>query len=137
MNTFHIHKAAGILIKDKKLLVEKSDNKDFFVAPGGSIEDGETPIEALIRELKEEFDINVLVDDLEEFGIFTANAAGQENKVVKMETFIVKKWDKEPTPHAEVREILWVTSDLPKDIEVGSIFQHEVIPRLKSENLID
>jgi len=33
-----IHKAAGILIKDRKLLVEKSHNKQIFIAPGGSIE---------------------------------------------------------------------------------------------------
>lgn len=53
----HIHKAAGILIKDKKLLVEKSKNKEFFIAPGGKIEAGETPEHALVRELDEEFGI--------------------------------------------------------------------------------
>ena len=54
-----------------------------------------------------------------------------------MNVFVVKKWEGEPSPHAEVREILWVTSNLPKDIKVGSIFEHEVIPRLKEQNLID
>lgn len=132
-----IYKAAGILIKDKKLLIEKSENKDFFIAPGGSIEEGETPKKALIRELYEEFGIHVIEDNLEEFGHFDAKAAGQEEKVVHMNCFIVKKWVGEPSPHAEVREILWVTSDLPNNIKVGSIFEHEVIPRLKSQGLID
>jgi mutator protein MutT len=132
-----IYKAAGIIIKNRKLLVEKSENKEFFIAPGGTIEVGETPEQALVRELWEEFEIKVKEGDFEEFGHFDAKAAGQEEKIVHMNVFIVKKWEGEPSPHAEVREILWVTSDLPKDIKVGSIFEHEVIPRLKEQNLID
>jgi len=134
---YQIHKAAGILIKDRRLLIEKSEDKEFFIAPGGSIEEGETPKQALVRELKEEFDITVKEIDFEEFGTFRANAAGQGDKIVQMEVFTVKKWVGEPSPHAEVREILWVTSNLPKNIKVGSIFEHEVIPKLKAMNLID
>ncbi len=40
---YDIHKAAGIIIRDKKLLVERSKGKEFFIAPGGTIEEGETP----------------------------------------------------------------------------------------------
>ncbi len=134
---YQIHKAAGILIKDRKLLIEKSESKEFFIAPGGSIEKDETSKQALVRELKEEFDIIVEEFDFEGFGSFRANAAGQEDKIVQMEVFLVKKWIGEPSPHAEVREILWVTSNLLKNIKVGSIFEHEVIPRLKAKNLID
>lgn len=134
---FQIHKAAGILIRDKKLLVEKSVDKEFFIAPGGSIEQGETVKQALVRELLEEFKIIVDEDNLTEFGVFTAKAAGQEDKLVKMEVYLVKEWEGEPTPDHEVEKIMWVTSDLPKDIKVGSIFEHEVIPRLKQQGLID
>ena len=132
-----IYKAAGIIIKNRKLLIEKSENKEFFIAPGGTIEEGETPEQALVRELWEEFEIKIKESDIEEFGHFDAKAAGQEDKIVHMNVFVVKKWEGEPSPHAEVREILLVTSDLPKDIKVGSIFEHEVIPRLKEQNLID
>ena len=134
---FHIHKAPGILIRDRKLLVEKSYGKEFFIAPGGSIEAGETPEHALTRELKEEFGILVNEIDLEEFGSFKDKAAGQEEKIVFMETFIVKKWQGEPSPNSEVEKILWITSNVPKDIKVGSIFEHQVIPRMKELNLID
>ena len=41
------------------------------------------------------------------------------------------------TPDNEVEEIRWITSDIPSDINVGSIFAHEVIPRLKQQDLID
>ncbi len=132
-----IYKAAGIIIKDRKLLIEKSENKEFFIAPGGTIEEGETPKQALVRELWEEFEIKVNESDFEEFGLFDAKAAGQEEKIVHMHVYVVNKWEGEPSPHAEVKEILWVNSEIPKNIKVGSIFEHEVIPRLKEQNLID
>ena len=132
-----IHKAGGILIQDRKFLVEKSKNKEFYIAPGGSIEAGETPQQALVRELKEEFQISVNENDLEEFGTFFAQAAGQESKSLQMDVFFVKKWNGTPTPDNEVEKILWISSDLPKDIKVGSIFEHEVLPKLREMNLID
>lgn len=79
---YHIHNAAGILIKNKKLLVERSIDKDYYIAPGGSVEKGESVKQALIRELLEEFRIKVYDNDLEEFGTFTAQAEGQENKII-------------------------------------------------------
>ena len=59
MKKYDIHKVGGIIIKERKLLVEKSIDKEFFIAPGGSIEHGETPTQALVRELFEEFKIFV------------------------------------------------------------------------------
>ncbi len=133
----HIYKAAGIVIQDRKLLVERSKGKEFFIAPGGSIEEGETEKQACVRELKEEFDIEVAEEDLEEFGRFEAAAAGQEDRIVHMAAFTVRRWLGEPTPRSEVEEIAWVTSANEQNLPLGSIFEHEVIPRLKSQNLID
>lgn len=134
--TSDIHKAGGIIIKDRRLLVERSKGKESFIAPGGSIEPGETAAEALIRELREEFQIRVDAEDLEEFDSFSAPAAGQEHRNVTMDIFIVKKWKGEPKPDSEVEKIRWITSQ-PEGIKVGSIFEHEVLPRLKAQDLID
>src|SRR3989344_3020393 len=88
----NIHKSAGIIIKNRKLLVEKDFDKEFFISPGGKLEDGETSEQALIRELNEEFKIDVLENDLEHFGHFDAPASGQEERTVHMDVFIVKKF---------------------------------------------
>jgi 8-oxo-dGTP diphosphatase len=136
-NTIDIHKAAGILIRGRKLLVERSKGKEFFIAPGGSIEDGETAEEAVIRELMEEFQVTVLPQDLSVFGTFRAAAAGQEEKIVEMQVFNVARWQGEPTADNEVEEIRWITSKPEAGIKIGSIFEHEVIPRLKAADLID
>ena len=132
-----IHKAAGIIIRDKKLLVERSKGKEFFISPGGSIEEGETPQQALIRELMEEFQITVTEEDLEKFNTFSAPAAGNESRQVIMDVFMVKNFQGEPTPDNEVEEIAWITSNIPAGMKVGSIFEHNVIPALKEQGLID
>ncbi len=132
---FNIHKAAGIIIRDKKLLVERSTNKDFFISPGGSIEEGETAKEALVRELMEEFQIDVKKEDLEEFGTFYADAAGRPGEALRMDVFVVSDYNGEPTPNNEVEEIDWITSNFG-DKSVGSIFAKDVIPMLKGQGLI-
>jgi len=132
-----IYKAAGILIKDKKLLVEKSFNKDFYIAPGGSIEDGETGEQALVRELEEEFGIHTKESDFEWFDEFSARAAGNEDKAVHMKVWIVHDWQGEPAPNSEVELIAWVTSANQQGLKLGSIFEKDVIPKLKEMNLID
>lgn len=132
-----IHKAAGIIIRDRKLLVEKSRNKEFFISPGGSIENGETAKQALARELMEEFQITVEESNMEAFGTFSAAAAGNESKMVVMEVFMIKAFQGEPTPDNEVEKIAWINSSIPQGMKVGSIFEHHIIPLLKERDLID
>lgn len=132
-----IRKAAGIIIRNRKLLVERSKNKEFFISPGGSIENGETPKQALIRELMEEFQIKVNESDLEEFNTFTAPAAGDESRKVIMNVFTVNNFIGEPAPDHEVEEIAWINSNIPSGMKVGSIFEHHVIPTLKEQGFID
>jgi len=49
-------RAVSIVIRNDKILMEKVHyfGRTFYTVPGGGIEDGETPEEAAIRELKEE-----------------------------------------------------------------------------------
>ena len=132
-----IHKAAGVLIQDRKFLITRTAGKTFFIAPGGKVEPGETPEGALIRELKEELGIDVDSAHLVLLGTFFAPAAGRENEYLQMDVFLVKAWEGVLAPASEVEEIRWISSEVPADIELGSIFHHDVLPLLKAQNLID
>jgi len=132
-----IHKAAGIIIQDRKLLFTRAADMDFFIDPGGKIEPGETAQQALVRELKEELNIDVVEADLEVFGDYTAEAAGKAGKTVHMQAFIVKKWQGTITASSEIEELRWLTSDIPEGIQVGSIFGGQVLPALKQQDLVD
>ena len=136
-NKIDIHKAGGVLLKDRKFLTTRSKGKDFFIAPGGKVEEGETVEGALTRELNEELGINVREVALKKLGIFFAQAAGQPDKQVKMEVFIVTNWDGDVKPCAEVEELMWIDSSSLPSIKLGSIFEHDVLPWLKDADLID
>lgn len=132
-----IHKVGGILIRDRKLLVCRSRGKNFFVAPGGKVEAGETVQEALIRELYEELAIDVSKEQLSPFGIFYAAAQGERAKALRMDVFWVSSWKGEPTPSGEIDEMLWTSSHPDPTVTIGSVFAHDVIPRLLSQGVMD
>ena len=61
-----IHVAAAIICNDDKIFAAQrgyGEWKDFWEFPGGKIEPGETPQEALRREILEELDTEVDVGD--------------------------------------------------------------------------
>ncbi len=132
-----IHKAGGILIRDRKFLVGRSKGKSSFISPGGKLEPGETAEKALVRELHEEFSIEVAVSDLKSFGTFYAPATGQEDKYLQMDVFLVSRWKGDIQVNNEIEEIMWISSRIPDKINLGSIFEHDVLPRLKKMDLID
>ena len=57
---------AAIIEKDKKIFATQrgyGNYKDWWEFPGGKIEEGETPEEALAREIKEELDTEIVVEE--------------------------------------------------------------------------
>ena len=60
--------ARAIIERDGKVLVMHSRKYDYFKFPGGGIEQGETPEQALVREVREESGCCVRPETIEEFG---------------------------------------------------------------------
>lgn len=54
-----------------------------------------------------------------------------------MDVFMVEAYENKPTPHNEIAENCWVDADTGTQMDVGSIFVHDVIPHLKANDLID
>ena len=135
-DTVDIHKAGGVIIRNRQFLVTRSTGKDIFIAPGGKLEPGETAIEALQREIQEEIKVTINPTTLESIGTFRAVAAGKEGVIVEMEVFIINDFEGIPRPSSEVEEIRWIDSQT-KDIILGSIFEHDVMPILKQRDLIN
>ena len=103
----------GIVFDDRdRLLLAHDVDTDLWVAPGGLIEPGERPAEAVIRELREE--IGVEVDPIRILGVFGGDdfvveyANGDRTSYV-MTLFECRITDGVPSPDGEeVRELRWV-----------------------------
>ena len=121
------HAAVGVIQREdgSVLLAERPVGKPwagYWEFPGGKVEEGETPQQALNRELQEELGIEVtsLYPWLTRSFDYEAkyDAAGQLDspaKTVKLHFFIVTKWDGEPRG-LENQQLVWQP---PENIKVS------------------
>ena len=67
-HSFVRNSARSIMIKGKKIAMIHSIKYDYYKFPGGGIKDGENPVDAMIRETREESGLVVLPDTVKEYG---------------------------------------------------------------------
>lgn len=84
-------------------------------APGGHVEEGETPIEAMLREIKEELGVDVNPQDLDFLCVAQRNSKPEQ--YVAFEFVIKNKGYKYINAEPEkCSELVWVDiNDLPKE----------------------
>ena len=119
--------AALIASRDGKLLLVRKRNTPFFMQAGGKIEPSEAPINALIRELKEELELIITPAQALYLGRFYAPAANEPGWTVEAELFMLHV-DKDVAPAAEIAEILWVDPSGPIDVPLAPLTNDIVIP---------
>ncbi len=134
MEKTYIDKLAFIEIKDRKVLETKTKNKDTWYIPGGKRDEGESDEQALIREIKEELNVDIDPATITAYGVFEAQAHGKpEGTVVRM-TCYTAKYSGELTPSAEIEMMDWF--DYSKK-DLTSPVDHLIFDDLKAKNLID
>ncbi|PVZ11052.1 NUDIX domain-containing protein [Actinomycetospora cinnamomea] len=57
------HIARAVVVRDGAVLLVEEIAADHWFFPGGHLEDGETPADALVRELREELDVGATVTE--------------------------------------------------------------------------
>ncbi len=130
----HIDKVALLEIKDRKLLVVRTKGKDKFFMPGGKREGNETDIETLIREIKEEIDLDVNNKSIEYVHTYIAQAYGKlEGVMVQMKCYRAL-CNNEPSASSEIEEVRYVEY---KDRSILGGVAQVILDDLKSKDLID
>lgn len=134
MDKTYIDKLAFIYLKDRCVLETLSRGKDTWYIPGGKREGNETDEEALIREVKEELDVDILPETITHYGTFEAQAHGKpEGTMVRM-TCYMANFTGELTASNEVETLAYFTY-AAKDRT--SPVDHLIFDDLKAKNLID
>ncbi len=77
--SFH-YRVVGVIVRDNKYLIQNIGGKDYYVLPGGHVRIGESSDNALIREVKEELEIDILKNDFRLF-CYHENIYEKDNRV--------------------------------------------------------
>jgi 8-oxo-dGTP diphosphatase len=102
--------AAAVIVRDdgRTLLVRKRGT-DAFMQAGGKLDEGETALDALRREIGEELGC-ALAQGARRLGRFRAPAANEDGHVVEAELFAVELAG-EISPAAEIEDAIWHDPD--------------------------
>lgn len=130
-----IDKVGGILLSEKRILVvgKKGASEEEYILPGGKREPGESDLETLSRELKEEISIDITSYSF--FGEYT-DIALYEHIPIIIKAYLVST-DSEIIPQNEIRDYLWIDREYhKKKIKLGSVVAKHIIPKLISMELM-
>ncbi|AZS51658.1 NUDIX domain-containing protein [Entomomonas moraniae] len=121
--------AACIIDPLNRLLVVRKQGSEIFMQPGGKIELNEKPIEALVREIKEELLLAIDLSLPKYIGQFEAPAANEPGYIVKAELFKIDlPYSPELTVAAEIAEAKWLTEKEITTINMAPLMHTYVIP---------
>jgi uncharacterized protein (TIGR00730 family) len=98
-----------ICVRASRVLAVRSHGRDVFYLPGGKRRPGESDLEALMREIREELGVEILRDKMEFMTVVEAPAHGYpEGTLVRM-TCYSAEYAGELACDSEIDEIDWLT----------------------------
>ncbi|HXH26391.1 MAG TPA: DUF1653 domain-containing protein [Candidatus Acidoferrum sp.] len=101
----YIDKLAFIYVKDQRVLETLSRGKDTWYIPGGKREPGESDIDALTREVKEELSVDLLPGTIKPYGSFETQAHGKSEGTMVRMTCYTADFVGNLRPASEIAEI--------------------------------
>ncbi|WP_073482707.1 NUDIX hydrolase [Streptoalloteichus hindustanus] len=103
-----IDKVAWVRLEGGRVLAARSHGKDVFYFPGGKREPGESDLDTLVREVREELAVEIDPTTAAPFGTFEAQAHGQRSGVVVRMTCYTADYRGDLTPSGEIAELAWL-----------------------------
>ncbi len=105
-----IDKIAWILLENGRVLGTRSAGKDTYYLPGGKREPGESDVETLVREIREELSVEIDAASAEHVGTFEAQAHGRSSGVTVRMTCYTASFTGQLAAASEIEELAWLTT---------------------------
>ena len=131
------NKVGLLAIRDgRMLLCRKRHTTARLILPGGCLEPGETSLECLARELREELG-EVAVEDLHYLGTYTDRAATDDPSVVKTVQIELYRGELigKPVASSEIAELVWFGEDSDPTQLAPSLI-NKILPDLAKRRLL-
>ena len=120
--------AAALLIgSDGQTLLVRKRGTQAFMQPGGKIDAGEQPAQALARELHEELNLRIDPNVAVYLGKFSAPAVNEPGFTVEAELFQVNI-DVTVTPAAEIEEVRWIDPAGDGGLQLAPLTRDLILP---------
>lgn len=128
---------AGLIsIKDRKLLLAYSNNRNAWYLPGGKIDAGETALQSLRREISEELNIDLDPQKITYYCHISAPAYGIVPEVIMEQDCFLYPLTETIAPGNEIADVKYFSQKdyLREPIQVVGVLQ--VFERLEGDGLI-
>lgn len=127
-----------MFFKDRKLLIDKPRKRNTYQMIGGRVEEGETPLEAAIRECHEELSDSCKFDESLFELVMDFDEIATSDGVTKIHFYVFKyngELKDEPITGDEIEKFLWYQTSDGVDI-LSNTLKNEVVPYCLKNNLI-
>ncbi len=118
--------AAIVTDPEGRALLVRKRGTERFMQPGGKVEPGESAVETLTRELREELGLELDPEKAEYLGIFRAAAANEADTLVSAAVFAIVT-DQELEARAEIDELRWIDS-ADVDLPLAPLSSEQLLP---------
>ena len=118
-----MRRRAGVIVwsGDEILLIQRiKGDRQYWVIPGGGIDEGETSLEAACRELREELELVVQQDQLRLICQITSQGNDETYYQIEIEKkeFVIHGEEKERSNEKNVYIPTWVRKDELKELDL-------------------
>ncbi|MCE5224346.1 MAG: NUDIX domain-containing protein [Porphyromonadaceae bacterium] len=112
MGNIALPTAGLVVVRGNKLLLAYSKNKKAWYLPGGKIEDGESSLDTLQREIFEELTIKLNSERLKYYCHITAPAYGELPHIIMEQDCFLYELNEKIEPKNEIDEVKFFDSEM-------------------------